>query len=308
MLGRRDFLSALAVGAMMPRLAHASTGGATVPLWPDSPPGGGGPAGPTETNPPGTFFNVSVPTVDIFRPERPNGSAVLIAAGGGYKTISNGWEGKGAADWFNARGVTAFILTYRLPGEGWKAGALAPLQDAQRAMRLIRSNAGRWNLDPQRIGSIGFSAGGHLIGMTATRSSFRAYAPIDTIDTISSRPDWAVLAYPVITMQLPYGKSMSRRILIGPEADAALVKAWSVETYVGPDCPPLFLMDALDDPVINPQNGVIMAEACKKAGVKAELMRLSAGGHGFGMGKRGSPTADWPLKLESWLKLQGVVS
>ncbi|OLP59919.1 pectin acetylesterase [Xaviernesmea oryzae] len=308
MIGRRDFLSVLAAGMMAPHLARAATGGATLPLWPDMPPGGGGPTGPTEIRPAGNYFNVSVPTLDIYRPPRPNGSAVLIAAGGGYKTISNGWEGKGAANWFNARGVTAFVLTYRLPGEGWNAGPLAPLQDAQRAMRLIRSNAGRWELDPQRIGSIGFSAGGHLIGMTATRSSFRAYQPVDGMDTLSARPDWAVLAYPVITMRLPYGKSMSRKILIGPEADQDLVKAWSVETYVGPDCPPLFMIDALDDPVINPQNGVIMAEACQKAGVKAELIRLEAGGHGFGMGKLGSPTANWPVKLEAWLRLQGAIS
>lgn len=227
---------------------------------------------------------------------------MLIAAGGGYKRIELEKEAYPAARWLTARGITAFVLTYRLPREGWNDGPLAPLQDAQRALRVIRAEAERRRLDPTRVGALGFSAGGHLIGLAATRSAFASYEPIDAIDRQSARPELAALIYPVITLKPPYDHTSARRSLVGSHPDAEASAEWSVETHVRSGCPPAFLVQAEDDPISNPANTLIMADACRKAGIPVELHRLPSGGHGFGMGKPGTPSADWPGWWEQWLR------
>jgi acetyl esterase/lipase len=232
---------------------------------------------------------------------------MLVTAGGGYKRIEMGSEAHPAAAWLVARGVTAFVLAYRLPGEGWKAGPLAPLQDAQRAMRLIRAGAGGYGIDPGRLGVLGFSAGGHLLGLASTRSTFKAYPGVDEADAQSARPDNAALIYPIITLEPPYDRSSTRRVLIGRHPSAEESAEWSVQTHVRKDCPPMFLAQAQDDPVSNPANTAIMAQACQAAGVPVELMRLASGGHGFGMGRPGTPTAAWPDHYEAWLRQRGML-
>nr|WP_274705316.1 alpha/beta hydrolase [Sphingomonas sp. H160509] len=223
-------------------------------------------------------------------PSRPNGAAVLVAAGGGYKRIEMASEARPAAGWLAAHGITAFILRYRLPGEGWNAGPLAPLQDAQRALRMIQANADTWRIDPSRLGVLGFSSGGHLMGLAATRSGFASYPPADAIDAFSGRPQDAALIYPIITLQPPYDHTSLRRVLIGSRPSAAESAEWSVETHVRAKCPPIFLVQAVDDPISNPQNTIIMADACRAANIPVELHRLASGGHGFGMGSPNTPT------------------
>ena len=301
MIDRRSFLIATTLAMMSTRVRAASSDG-SIPLWPSEPPGGGGPSGSPESNGKGAVSNIAVPSLEVFAPAQANGASMLIAAGGGYKRIELEKEAYPAARWLTARGITAFVLTYRLPREGWNDGPLAPLQDAQRALRVIRAEAERRRLDPTRVGALGFSAGGHLIGLAATRSAFASYQPIDAIDRQSARPELAALIYPVITLKPPYDHTSARRSLVGSHPDAEASAEWSVETHVRSGCPSVFLVQAEDDPISNPANTLIMADTCRKAGVPVELHRLPSGGHGFGMGKPGTPSADWPGWWEQWLR------
>ena len=301
MIDRRSFLIATTLAMMSTRVRAASSDG-SIPLWPSEPPGGGGPSGSPENNGKGAVSNIAVPSLEVFAPAQANGASMLIAAGGGYKRIELEKEAHPAARWLTARRITAFVLTYRLPREGWNDGPLAPLQDAQRALRVIRAEAERRRLDPTRVGALGFSAGGHLIGLAATRSAFASYQPIDAIDRQSARPELAALIYPVITLKPPYDHTSARRSLVDSHPDAEASAEWSVETHVRSGCPSVFLVQAEDDPISNPANMLIMADACRKAGVPVELHRLPSGGHGFGMGKPGTPSADWPGWWEQWLR------
>lgn len=293
-------LAAIGVAALPTRLL-ASTVDTVLPLWPATPPGGGGPTGPISENAKGAISNIAVPTMQVFQSAKPNGAAVLVAAGGGYKRIEAGKEALPAANWLTDRGFTTFVLTYRLPGEGWSEGPLAPLQDAQRALRLIRQNAKRFQIDPERIGVLGFSAGGHLLGLASTRSAFSSYNAVDLIDSLSARPAFSALIYPIITLEPPYDHTSTRRILVGKHPSPAESAQWSVQTHVRSQCPPMFLVQAKDDPISDPANTRIMADACKKAGIPVELHQLASGGHGFGMGRKGTPTGTWPDYFSAWL-------
>lgn len=298
-MDRRSFLIGTMVAAISTRAAASNS---IIPLWPGPPPGGGGPSGSLQTSDRGAVSNIVMPSLEIFAPGQANGASVLIAAGGGYKRIELEKEAYPAARWLMARGITAFVLTYRLPREGWNNGPLAPLQDAQRALRLMRSQASSRHLDPTRIGVLGFSAGGHLLGLAATRSAFASYQQVDIADNQSARPDLAALIYPVITLKPPYDHTSARRSLVGAHPDAQASAEWSVETHVRSGCPPVFLVQAEDDPISNPANTLIMADACGRAGIPAELHRLPSGGHGFGMGKPATPSAEWPGWWETWLR------
>ena len=281
---------------------HAEPGGMDdlLPLWPDRPPDGGGPSGPIEVSDKGAMRNIAVPALELYRPERANGMAVLVAAGGGYKRIQMDNEARPAARWLAARGVTAFVLRYRLPGEGWSDGPLAPLQDAQRALRLIAGSAGRWGLDASRIGVLGFSAGGHLMGLATTRSAFASYAPVDALDNGSARPARAALIYPVVTLLPPYDHTSTRVQLVGHHPSREMSADWSVETHVRAHGPPLFLVQAKDDPISDIANTALLDEAARKVGIPVERHVLPSGGHGFGMGRPGTPSAEWPRWYAAW--------
>jgi acetyl esterase/lipase len=304
-MDRRTFLWLGAGGlaaACLPAPVTAAASDRLV-LWPGSPPGGGGPVGPVQTNARGAISHIAEPVIEVFAPDHPNGTAMLIAAGGGYKRIERATEALPAARWLNARGITAFVLDYRLPGEGWSAGALAPLQDAQRALRLIRARAEAFSIRPDRVGVMGFSAGGHLLGLAATRATFASYRAIDAVDALSARPDMAALIYPVITLLPPYQHTSTRRVLVGDHPAQALAAEWSVQTHVTADSPPFFLVQAADDPISNPYNTVLMKAACDQAGVAAERLQLESGGHGFGMGA-GAGGREWRARFASWLQRQ----
>lgn len=301
-MDRRQFLGSVAAGVLISRSGTNFAAQAavtvrpphTVRLWPDQPPGGGGPVGPVQWSAKGAQSNISQPSLTVYSPAKPNGYAVLIAAGGGYKRIEMASEALPAARWLVERGFTACVLSYRLPGEGWKDGNRVALQDAQRALRLIRQRE-------KNVGVLGFSAGGHLLGLAVTRPDFTSYPAVDSLDNLPARADRAALIYPVITLEAPYTHTSTHKILVGNHATAQQDEAWSVQNFVKPDAPPFFLVQAKDDPISNPENTLIMKAACEKQHVPVELYRYASGGHGFGMGRPGTPTMDWPSHYQEWL-------
>lgn len=301
MIDRRSLIVAAGALAATPRIAFAAAP-LRLPLWPGTPPGGGGPSGAERIDDKGAVSNIAVPCIEVHTTERPTGAAMLIAGGGGYKRIEIEKEARAAARWLTSRGVTAFVLGYRLPIEGWAAGPLAPLQDAQRALRLVRAGGKRFGVDPRRVGVLGFSAGGHLMGLAAGRPGFASYAPVDAADAQPATASEAALIYPIITLEPPYDHSATRRSLVGDHPAPAASRAWSVETYVTPRYPRTFVVQAEDDPISDPHNSLIMAEACRRAGVPIELHRPASGGHGFGMGRPGTPTMEWPEWYAAWLR------
>src|SRR3954454_15975738 len=199
-------------------------------------------------------FGISRPRIAVFRPDKPNGSAVLIMPGGSYRWVVVDKEGYEMARSLSQRGVTAFVLFYRLPHEGWVSGANTPLADAQRAIRLIRDRAAKYGVDPARICALGFSAGGHLCASLMTRFGSAVYEPVDSADALPARPDIAAPIYPVISMSAPTAHRDSRALLIGEHASPQLERAYNPALNVPSNAPPAFLCHAEDDasvPVAN---------------------------------------------------------
>ena len=281
--------------------AGATPAGALL-LWPGAPPGGAAP-GPQRDSARGSITQVEQPYLLVHRPAQPNGTAILLVSGGGYAHIEAGKESGPAASWLQAQGVTAFELVYRLPQEG--GGVAAPFQDGQRAMRVIRARATEWGIDPARVGILGFSAGAHLAGMTAVQPDAALYAPVDALDAVSARPDFAVLLYPVLTMQPPFDTTHAKKELLGSHPTQAARDALSVEWHVDARTPPTFIAQALDDPISPPENSQLMAAALRRAGVPVELHQFQSGRHGWGLGKPGSEPAAWPQLLLAWLQSRG---
>lgn len=323
-LDRRDLLTgglaALSAvgeaGAQTP--APVRTGPITVPgtnldvvdLWPGLPPGGGGPIaadGRFDEIREGVITNVTRPCLLVMRAPKPNGAAVIVAAGGGYRRIDIGNEGIPVAGWLAGVGITAFVLIYRLPGEGWAAGPDAPLQDVQRALRLVRAGAADYAVDPDRIGVLGFSAGGHLMGGAAVRAAEGAYAPVDGRDALSARPDLAGLIYPVITLRPPFDRTSTRRILIGETPTPEQAAAYSIDSHVRERGPPMFLAQSADDPIAVVDNCLVMFSALRRALIPTEMHLFERGGHGYGLGVPGSPAAAWPGLFLTWMRRRGFL-
>lgn len=302
---RRDFILGAGTAVLMLKLAALQAKDPTAPsetveLWNGVPPGGGGPSGDNTLTSHGSLSNVVRPYLQIFKPDKPNGKAVMVAAGGGYKRIELGGEGWPMADWLTQRGYTAYVLAYRLPSEGWTAGNIVALQDAQRALRIVLSRENHVSL-------LGFSAGGHLMGMTATLGDSQTYAAQDSIDSIAAVAEGAALIYPPITLERPYTYTSTHKVLVGADASAQEEAKWSVQNRVTESTPPEFLVQAEDDSVVDPQNTLIMAAACEQRGVAVEMHRYATGGHGFGLGRRGTAAEEWPGRYEEWLGRLGVV-
>ena len=306
---RRKILSttasaALAYALLLPhaKAAPMLNDSTTFPLWPERPPGGQGPdsSGPFISSH-GAYSKISVPTLTVYQPEHPNGTAIIIAAGGGYHYIATGKEAIPAARWLNSLGITAFILTYRLPEEGWNEGGLPPFQDAQRAIRLVKYKAATWHIDPDKVGLMGFSAGGHLMGMCASRPDWQTYQPVDQADSLPLNVQFAMLAYPVVTLKPPYNKTRTHRSLAGRDPTPEKEKAWSIETYITDKAPPFFLIQAADDRIANPANTAILQQACLAHHVPVTRYLFEKGGHGFGMNvpQGGTP---WPELAQKWLE------
>lgn len=245
---------------------------------------------------------ISDPDLTIFRAAEPNGYALLILPGGGYTRVVMDKEGYEAGRWFAERGVSSFVLRYRLPGESLPTRPAMPLADAQRALRWIRHHADDYCVDARRSGVLGFSAGGHLAAMLATAHDRPSYTPVDDADLRSARPAFAILMYPVISMQAGIAHTGSRDRLIGTSPPAALVDAWSPQRLVTPATPPVLLVHATDDQSVVVDNSRVMYEALQAAGVSADLHLYAEGGHGFGLRQaEGLPVGDWPSLAYRWM-------
>lgn len=247
------------------------------------------------------------PRLVVFRPRIPNGSAVMVTPGGGYARVVIDKEGYEIGRWLSARGWTVFVLFYRLPGDGWKAGSDVALSDAQRAMRIIRARARDYGLFPERIAAMGFSAGGHVCADLSTRFDAKVYDPVDAADRLSARPDVAAPIYAVQSMTLPIAHPGSRELLIGKDAPPALEAAHTPANNVTRATPPTFLVHAEDDPVVPVENSLLYRAALKKAGIPVETHLFTAGGHGFGLRlAMGKPAEAWPDLFLAWARTQGL--
>lgn len=244
--------------------------------------------------------NVSAPYLVVYRPARPNGSALLVVPGGGYQRIVLDKEGTALVPAFVAQGgVTLFVLRYRLPAG--RSDRQAALADAQRAMRVIRAGAARWQLDPARIGVMGFSAGGHVAARLSTGFDTPVYPHRDATDALSARPDVALLIYPVIDMGA-HAHTGSRARLLGPHPDSALQRQFSMQDQVRADTPPTFLVHAQDDSVVSVHNSLVYYQALLRAGVSTEMHLFPQGGHGFGVRiPPGLTVAQWPELALRWI-------
>ena len=283
------------------------------PLWPGKPPGALKKpiaADWTMNNPPPNselwLRGINVPEVHVYRPARADGSSLLVLPGGGYGFLSVQNEGLDPAERFNAERTTVFMLTYRLPGEGWDNRSLVALQDAQRAMRLIRSRAADYKIDPARLGVLGFSAGGHLAADLAVSHASPLYKPVDAADRLSARPAFAGLVYPVITMDTHFSEGSSQPNLFGDHPDTALIAARSPALHITADTPPSFVVAAFDDGLIHIDNSLIWIDACRKAKVPVEAHLLAEGGHGFGLHlPKDNPGSRWPDLFALWMRKHG---
>lgn len=281
----------------------------TIDLWP-----GGAPGAPAQlpvetvhersTDPAYNdryVFGISRPRMVVFRPAKPTGAAALITPGGGYKWVVVDKEGYELARWLAARGVTAFVLFYRLPGEGWASGPDTPLIDAQRAMRVIRHRSSVYAIDPKRVTAIGFSAGGHVCASLLTRFAAPVYRPVDAADALSARPDGAAPIYPVNSMTLPTAHAGSRALLIGEHASAELEHTYTPSLNVPADAPATFLLHAEDDPAVPVANTLLLREALLAAKVPVETHLYPDGGHGFGLRlSKGHSVEGWQEVFWAW--------
>lgn len=242
---------------------------------------------------------VTHPTLTVFVPEKPNGTSVIICPGGGYQFLAINKEGYKTAEWFNSMGITAFVLKYRLPSdEIMEDKSIGPLQDAQEGVRYIRRNAKKWNLQPHKIGILGYSAGGHLAASLSTKYDEKVY-PLT--DNVSANPNFSLLIYPVISMKDEITHKGSRNKLLGKEVSDEMKNRFSTEDFVNANTPPTFLVHAMDDKGVPAENSILYFLALQKHQVISEIHLYQNGGHGFGLGKEGT-SRFWTSHCEDWLR------
>lgn len=248
---------------------------------------------------------VKRPDIAVYLPPGrvATGQAVVVCPGGGYVRLAYTWEGVEIAKWLNSHGIAAIVLKYRLPEPGSNVTPrLSPLLDAQRAIRLVRHHAKAWNIDPDKVGVMGFSAGGHLASTLGTHFDAQDAPPRDSIDRLSARPDFMILMYPVITMSEGYMHSGSRNRLIGENPPADLATYYSTDTQVTARTPPTILFHAGDDQAVPVENSLSFYRALVKHGVPAELHVYPTGGHGFGLAIGKGHLETWPDRCVEWLR------
>ncbi len=247
-----------------------------------------------------------VPTLSVFLPpgDKANGTAVVICPGGGYGGLAFDYEGEDVARWLNTEGIAGFVLRYR-HAPGYRHPY--PLMDAHRAIRTVRARAGEWKVKTDRIGILGFSAGGHLTTTAATLYDAGDPASDDPVERVSSRPDFMVPVYPVVAMTGPYAHLGSRQNLLGPSPDPALMDRLSPEKQVTRDTPPAFIVHTAEDGTVPVQNSVMLFLALREKGVAAELHCFQKGVHGLGMGKGDPAMSTWPGQLITWLRANGLI-
>ncbi len=265
----------------------------TILLWPDGAPGALGDA------------DADKPTITVYLPEhsKATGTGVVVFPGGGYASVVIPKEGTPVAEWFRERGVAAFVVKYRVAPYKHPA----PMADAQRAIRIVRSKAAEWGVKPDRIGTMGFSAGGHLTSCTGTMFDKGDAKAADPIDRQSCRPDFMILCYPVISTTEPCAHMGSRRNLLGEDPDPKLVERMSTEKRVTPETPPTFLFHTDADKGVPSENSVLFYLALRKAGVAAEMHIYEPGAHGVGLALTDPALGQWTKQLESWMKARRLM-
>jgi acetyl esterase/lipase len=275
-------------------------------LWPAEHPANQGDEPKTVDSPEWTERVTKSPMLTPFLPDadKRSGAAVVICPGGGYSGLAMQKEGLDTAEWFRAHGVAGIVLRYRCGGG--KNQQPVPLEDAHRAIRTVRARASEWGVDPKRIGILGYSAGGHLASSAATIFDDGKADAADPIEQQSCRPDFAVLVYPVISMETGVTHNGSRNNLLGPNPDEKLVEEWSTYRRVSDKTPPTFLVHASDDKAVPVKNSLLFYQAVVDHGVPAELHVYEEGGHGFGLLRGDRPADHWPEQLAPWLKKHGI--
>jgi len=294
----RETPSALAAALTLFAAAGIAAAPHPIPLWPGTPPGDTAQLPPeADTTVPGDQLiagrpvirlgNVSTPTITVYAPDpaKNTGAAVVVCPGGGYHILALDLEGTEVCDWLNSLGVTGVLLKYRVPARDGGPSYLAALEDAQRALGLVRQNATAWGIDPKRVGVLGFSAGGNLAAVLSNNFEQRAYPPVDAADEYGCRPDFAFLIYP--------GSLVDENNAVAPQLTVRAGKT-----------PPTFLVQAANDP-IPVQNSVYYFLALRRAGVPAELHVYATGGHGYGLRRTDEPVTSWPDRAADWLKASG---
>jgi acetyl esterase/lipase len=276
-----------------------SPGHVQVPIWPGAVPDAMPNPKPESVDPDGGAFDVSRPTMTVYAAKGHNtGVAVVVFPGGGYQALAMGGEGTEICNWLTSRGMTCVLLKYRVPdsgptmkdGRAYYPKVQTALQDAQRTLGLVRQHAAEWQVDPHKVGVIGFSAGGHLVAAVSTHFAQRAYPPVDAADELSCRPDFAIALYP--------------GHLWTPGTDLTL----RPDIRVRADTPPTFLLQAQDDHVDPVKHSLTYYVALQKAGVPTEMHLYAQGGHAFGLGPAKLPIGRWPALVEQWLHTIGMLS
>jgi len=300
---KKLFTLLLALSILVPLMAQNQI----LPLWEGDPPNyrETGEVTIWDTSDIVRVRNVQKPDIAVFLPSKKNstGEAVVICPGGGYTILAYDWEGSDIARWLNSQGIAAFVLKYRLPGS--KSNIVphkSPLMDAQRAMRMVRSNAADWNIDPEKIGIMGFSAGGHLASTLSTHYDAGDPSSSDPVDQVSCRPDFSVLIYPVISFTEDFQHSGSRRNLVGEDADDSLVKYYSNELQVTEDTPPAILIHSDDDKGVPAENSIAYYKALRANKVSSKLHIYPYGGHGYSLAIGQGHLATWPDRVIQWIR------
>jgi len=285
--------------------AGAQAQNIVIPLWPEGVPNPKAGVAPERSDDGGNITHVSQPTLTWYPTSSDNlaRTAVIVCPGGGYEFLSFTHEGRQYAQWLNSLGVTAFVLKYRLSDFGHPA----PLQDVLRAIRTVRAHAAEYGVDPNRIGVMGSSAGGHLAASAATLFDDPAGRTGAALDKLSARPDFAMLIYPVITLMPPAAHAGSRNALLGANASPEQVRQMSVETRVGPNTPPTLLVHSQDDGLVPVENSILFFQALTRAHVPAEMYLFEHGGHGMGMRAGQGTASQWPKRAEEWLRDRKLV-
>lgn len=282
----KNILSTLTLLLMSTLLLHAQTS-VEIPLWPQGAPTDNGMRGTQEDLSGGEEAFIPHPSITIYPASRPNGMAIIMCPGGGYARLALGHEGHDMAAWFNAQGITYVVLKYRMPNGHWEV----PLSDAEQAIRLVRQKAADFGINPQRIGIMGASAGGHLAASLAT-----------LYNSDETRPDFQILFYPVISMKLGITHEGSRFNLLGPDATTEQEDHFSLEKQVNERTPQAFIMLSSDDMTVIPQNSIDYYSALNKHHIPASLHVYPTGGHGWGFGDGFIYKRQWTGELEKWLK------
>lgn len=251
---------------------------------------------------------VTDPKLDMYPApnEKATGTAVIICPGGGYWGLAIDHEGEKVAQWLNRLGITAFVLKYRLPDDAiMENKSIGPMQDGQKAIRIVRAHAKEWGINPRKIGIMGFSAGGHLASTLSTHFNEKVYQPIDSV---SAHPDFSLLIYPVISMDSSITHWGSRVNLLGNNTTPEQVEHFSNELQVNAQTPPAFLVQSFDDNAVPVQNSIVYALALKKYNIPCELHLYQSGGHGYGLSQWGGTQSAWPEACRKWLESRGFLS